>query len=393
MATQTKQNYFLSQVHQPFFMLGIINAIAVMLIFGLNHKGILTLEMSSLNFHVYSLIFLVFTNAFSGFLFTTFPRFCQSALIAKEFYLKLFFATTLGSIIFIVGSLTTHLLVLLGIAILFISHIFIFLKLRESFLTGMSKDEDSHWILMAHKFGLLGHALFFISSLGFDISNIAINISFYMYLIFLTFVVAQRMIPFFSRSHAVKDERFTNAVFVFFALKTLLSIFNDNTYVKIAEIFVDALLGFYMLGEFLRWKLPLFNSSAILWVLYLGLFWLPLSLFADAISLMLELIFDSSFYYMSIHLIAIGFLTTLLIGFGSRVILGHSGQETKADSFTRGVFYFVQIVLFLRVSYSLSLTFGLDLEFLFDISFSSWIVLFLLWAMRYAKVLVFGKKI
>ena len=390
--SQKKQNYFLSQVHQPFFVLGIVNALAVMLIFVLGYKGILNLEMSALNFHVYSLIFLVFTNAFSGFLFTTFPRFCQSSLVTKQYYLKLSFASSLGSLVFLVGSFTNYMLMLFGMIILFISHIYTVLKLRSIFLTGMSKDQDAHWIIMAHKFGLVGHLLF-ILSLFVDASNIAINISFYMFLIFLTFSVAQRMIPFFSHSNASKDERFTNTVFVFFFIKTLLNIFNDNTYVKIAEIIIDAILGLYLLGEFLRWKLPLFNSSAILWVLYLGLFWLPTALFVNALSLMLELIFDANFYYLSIHLIAIGFLTTLLIGFGSRVILGHSGQETKADKITTMLFWFVQVMLFFRVAYSLNIAFGLKMDFLFDFSYASWILVFLIWAMRYTKVLVFGKKI
>ena len=83
-----KQNYFLSQPHQPFFILGITNAIIMMLIFALSYKGVLTLNITSLNFHVYTLIFSVFTNVFTGFLFTTFPRFCQSEVITKDYYKK-----------------------------------------------------------------------------------------------------------------------------------------------------------------------------------------------------------------------------------------------------------------------------------------------------------------
>ena len=129
---QIKQNYFLSQVHQPFFVLGIINALAVMIIFALGYKGILDLQISSLNFHVYSLIFLVFTNAFSGFLFTTFPRFCQSSIISKKYYVRLFSTMSIGSIVFLLGSTTNHILMTLGMAIVFIANVFIVLKLREA---------------------------------------------------------------------------------------------------------------------------------------------------------------------------------------------------------------------------------------------------------------------
>lgn len=81
-----KNSYFLSQPHQPFFILGSLNAIVMMVLFALSYKGVLTLTTESVNFHAYSLIFLVFTNMFTGFLFTTFPRFCQSEVISKQYY-------------------------------------------------------------------------------------------------------------------------------------------------------------------------------------------------------------------------------------------------------------------------------------------------------------------
>jgi len=57
MNTDTKKNYFLSQPHQPFFLLGIINAIFMMLIFALSYKGILSLTIDVKTFHVFSLVF------------------------------------------------------------------------------------------------------------------------------------------------------------------------------------------------------------------------------------------------------------------------------------------------------------------------------------------------
>lgn len=95
---QAKENYFLSQPHQPFFLLGIINAIVMMLLFALNYKGLLSLHVDSLTFHSYSLIFLVFTNFFTGFLFTTFPHFNQTQVIEKKYYVNIFYANILASL-------------------------------------------------------------------------------------------------------------------------------------------------------------------------------------------------------------------------------------------------------------------------------------------------------
>ena len=391
-----KKHYFLSQPHQPFFILGIIEAIVVMLIFSLTYKGIITLSIDSLYFHIYSLVFIVFTNVFTGFLFTTFPRFCQDNVIEKNYYINLFYLNVVGSLLFLIGSFISHIVLTIGIFGLFLSHIFIIKKLHTIYKNGNAIDKkDAFWILTAHYFGLFGHLLFLSISLNSYIHldiyllKIATNISFYMYLIFLAFSVAQRMVPFFSHSFAQKNTNFIKIVFTLFILKTFFSSFD----IKIAEIIIDVSLAIYIFIEFRRWELKPFQSPSILWVLHLSLFWLPTAFLISAITLVGELFLDTSFYYLNIHLLAIGFLTTILIGFGTRVTLGHSGQPPMANSITTKLFFFIQIIVLLRALYSLNIAFGWGANFLFDITFSAWLLLFLIWSGIYGKVLVFGSKI
>ena len=391
-----KPNYFLSQPHQPFFILGVVNAVIMMLIFALSYKGIFNLQMESANFHVYSLVFIVFTNVFTGFLFTTFPRFCQAEVISKKYYTNVFYYNLLGSLLFLIGSFVSHIVLLTGMAVLFLAQIFIVLKLQEIYLNGAAVDKkDAFWILTAQYFGLLGHILFLELELnhyiGLDVNllSIAVNISFYMYLIFLAFSVAQRMVPFFSHSFAVKNENFVKIIFVLFILKSIFS----SVDFKIAEIIIDLLIGAYILLEFRRWELPIFSSPAILWVLHLALFWLPAAFLLSALSVTTELLIGTSFYFLNIHLLAIGFLTTLLIGFGTRVTLGHSGQPPHADKLAANIFWFIQAVVIMRALFSVNVAFGWGLNFLFDISFTLWLILFLVWGIRYAKVLISGSKI
>ena len=388
----TKQNYFLSQPHQPFFILGIINAIIMMLIFGLGYEDIVNLKVQNLVFHVYSISFLVFLNLFVGFLFTTFGRFSQSGVtISQNYYTRIFYVNALSSIIFLSGAFLSHTLLVVGMFISLISQVFIILKLQNIYKEGMAHDKsDSFWILMANYFGLLGNVLFILYELSLEnLLAPAINISFYLYLIFLAFSVAQRMVPFFSHSFAQKNENFVKIIFVLFVFKTISSTLDF----KFGEIVLDILLSLYMFVEFKRWELHPFESPAILWVLHLALFWLPVAFFLSAISLSLELILDTSFYFFNIHLLALGFLTTILIGFGTRVTLGHSGQAPHADKLATNIFWLVQVVVVLRALFSVNVGFDMGLEFLFDISFGAWVILFLIWAVRYAKVLVFGSKL
>jgi len=390
MSKPTQKNYFLSQPHQPFFILGIINAIVMMLIFALSYKGIFSLVVDARVFHSYSLIFLLFSNVFTGFLFTTFPRFNQTDVIDKSFYTKIFFANAAGSLLFLIASFINIYMVSASMLLLFVSQAFIVSKLHQIYKGGLAPDKsDSFWILSANYFGLFGSLFFIVSLFVPAVINSAINISFYLYIIFLAFSVGQRMIPFFSHSFAAKNPNFVKIIFVLFLAKTLFTSLD----IKVIEIVIDLTLALYMAKEFLRWELKPFESPAILWVLHLALAWLPLAFLLSAISLILEIVGDTSFYFVNIHLLSIGFLTTLLIGFGTRVTLGHSGQPPHGDSFASKIFLFIQLVVLLRVLFSINVAYGWGLNFLFDISFTLWLLLFLLWGGRYAKVLIFGKKL
>jgi len=390
---EKKEGYFLSQVHQPFFTLGVVNAIIMMFIFALSHKGVLHLHLDEELFHVYSLIFIVFTNIFTGFLFTTYPRYCGEEPVEKPYYLKVFYINLTGNLLFTIGLFTSFYLVLFSMLIIALGHYKIMMKLKELFDKSEAANlEDPFWILRAFKFGLYGNVMMIISTLFHPLEHFSVTYSFYMFLIFLTFSVGQRMIPFFSHSMEEKDERFVSAVFVLFFIKTLLVTFHTYEYVKIAEIILDVLLGIYLLGEFLAWKMLDKNAHAIIWVLHLGLFWLPVAFLVDALALSAELLFDSDFLYLGMHLLAIGFLTTILIGFGTRVTYGHSGQPPQANGFVKSLFILVQFVVLGRFLYSLNIGLGWEKNFLFDISFSTWILLFVLWSIKFLPLLIRGKK-
>jgi uncharacterized protein involved in response to NO len=386
----TKENYFLSQVHQPFFLLGTINAIVMMLIFALSYKGILTLTIDLKTFHVYSFLFLLFTNMFTGFLFTTFPRFNRTDSISKEYYVNLFYLTALSSILFLVGSFFSLWIVVLGMFLNFISQFFVVYKLYTIYQAGKNPDKsDSFWILNASYIGLFANFLFILSIYFPSILPSAVNISFYLYLVFLAFSVGQRMIPFFSHSFAPKNPNFIKIIFTLFLLKVLFA----SIEIKSVEIIIDLVLSVYMFLEFKRWELKPLKAPPILWVLQLALFWLPTAFLLSAFSLLGEMFLETSFYFLNVHLLAIGFLTTVLIGFGTRVTLGHAGQSPNGDKFATTIFIFVQVVVLGRALLSFNMAFGWGLEFLFDISFSLWLILFIVWGARYGKLLITRAKV
>ncbi|MDD2368516.1 MAG: NnrS family protein [Sulfuricurvum sp.] len=390
-----KQNYFLSQPHQPFFVFGLLWAIVSMVLFVLSHKGIITLSISENQFHLYSLAFLVFAQFFHGFLFTTFPRFCSTMPIPKEAYIRIIWLYQIGSVLFFAGSLLSEWLALFAMVAVLFAHSMAVFALYWIYKIGQSPaKQDPFWILVAHGITLITHLLWIIAfgiSLIWNFQNwfalippIIVNFFF----VFLTFSVAQRMIPFFSHSHESKTKYFVEAVFGAFIVKTLFALIAFTA----GEAIVGILLSLYLLREFLQWKLHPFNSPAIIWILHLALFWLPVGLLIGSLIQIIEMVYNMSFLFAEIHLLALGFLTTILIGFGTRVTLGHSGQSPEADKVSIVLFWWTQVVILARFALSVDTAFGGSHPWLFDAAACGWILLFIVWGGRYGKTLIFGKK-
>lgn len=389
------KNYFLSQPHQPFFLFGVAWAILSMILFTLSHKGLITLSLSENSFHLYTLAFIVFIQFFHGFLFTTLPRFCTSMAIPKEVYVRIFWLYQASSAAFFIGALFSAWIAWIAMAgILFAQAMAMYAMLWVYRMGKSPLKNDPFWILISQGVGFAAHLLWLVAygaelfGVAFDWISILNPPIINLFLIFLTFSVAQRMIPFFSHAQEVRSPRFLESVFALFALKTLLAIFAFT----LAEATLSILLAAYLLREFLRWKLSPFRSPAIIWVLHLALYWLPAGLLLGSLIQILESVYSVSFLFAGTHLLILGFLTTVLIGFGTRVTLGHSGQSPHADTLAIVLFWWTQAVLLSRLALSVDSAFGLTHGWLFDLTAAAWIVLFIVWGWRYGKILIFGKQ-
>jgi len=393
--TSKKENYFLSQPHQPFFVFGVLWAIISMVFFTLSHRGLITLSIPENEFHLYSLAFLVFAQFFHGFLFTTFPRFCTSMTIPREVYTRIVWLYQIASVLFFIGSLVSPWMVLFAMIAGLFAHAMALFTLHWVYKIGQSPlKQDPYWILVAHGIALASHLLWIIAygiSLFWDIQGwfeLIVPIIVNFFFVFLTFSVAQRMIPFFSHSQEAKTNYFVEIVFGALVVKTLFAIFSWGW----GEALISTLLGLYLLREFLRWKLHPFNSPAIIWILHLALFWLHAALLIGATIQIIELIYSIDFLYAGIHLLVLGFLTTILIGFGTRVTLGHSGQPPHADLVAIALFWWTQVIVLSRFALSLDSAFGVSNGWLFDMAACGWIVLFIAWGIRFGNILIFEKK-
>ena len=386
----SQHSYFFSQPHQPFFVLAFMSAIATMLLFLLSYKNIINIAISPTHLHAYGFTYLLFTPAFFGFLFTTFPRFSSTPPIKKTTYMRVFGFYYIGATLFLLGSMISPIISALGMFILLIGHILGYLILNNIYKqTTVEDTDDIYWIKFAMGFGIIAHLLFIIGQLLLPtLIGFSTEISTYLYLFLLAFSVGQRMVPFFSHSMAVKHPNLLRQIFILL----VAHIFLEGIYTN-SSFFIDFFIAYIIGKELLRWKLPFPNPNPLLWILHLALFWVPAGFIVSGLANLISLATGIYFLALDIHTILLGFLFTILIGFGTRVTLGHSGNQMFADRYTSFLFVWTQAVVVLRILTSLVAALGWNFMILFDITATAWIVMFVAWSVRFLTVLVFGRKL
>lgn len=389
---------FSSQPHQPFFTSGILFLILFMSLFVSVYSNFLVLDNSVLTYHAYTMVFVIFIQFFLGFLFVVFPRFLIQAEIQIQEYMKQF-------LLYFFASLGIFLTLIFYSKVTFIFQILMLIAQIMSFklLYSIHKKsivkvkEDTKWVLISLFSGLVFHSLFIISSLNFpyayELSRFAIDGGFYLFLFMVIFVISQRMIPFFTTAKvpnyvANKSVNLLTIIFSLLAFKVILLAF-DNAKLN---LLADIPLFIMITRELIKWKLPFFKSPAIMWVLFLGLYWIPVAFFVSIIEGLMAF-YDPSIIFEKavIHTMALGYFLTVLIGFGTRVILGHSGTTPHASNFAIFIFIVVQFIALLRIFSSFSFNFGLNYIFFINLTAILLIIGLLVWSSKYITILLKGK--
>ena len=389
---------FSSQPHQPFFTSGILFLILFMSLFVSVYSNFLVLDNSVLTYHAYTMVFVIFIQFFLGFLFVVFPRFLIQAEIQIQEYMKQF-------LLYFFASLGIFLTLIFYSKVTFIFQILMLIAQIMSFklLYSIHKKsivkvkEDTKWVLISLFSGLVFHSLFIISSLNFpyayELSRFAIDGGFYLFLFMVIFVISQRMIPFFTTAKAPnyvanKSVNLLTIIFSLLAFKVILLAF-DNAKLN---LLADIPLFIMITRELIKWKLPFFKSPAIMWVLFLGLYWIPVAFFMSIIEGLMAFYNPSIIFEKAvIHTMALGYFLTVLIGFGTRVILGHSGTTPHASNFAIFIFIVVQFIALLRIFSSFSFNFGLNYVFFVNLTAILLIIGLLVWSSKYITILLKGK--
>lgn len=365
---------FCSQPHQMFFVSAIFFSIVVMFLTLFSLLGKTNLNFSTL--HGFGLNYAVFTNAFLGFLITVIPKYNASAVITKEQYVKPWIILQVSMLITILINPIVGKVLVAAIMLYFAKIFYETIKNGKAII-----KEDSIYL---NSIFIIGAILLLVEVI-FQI-NLSLLI-FFMYLVNMVYFVALRMIPGFYFSYT-KINPWQRPSFIKPLSFFLLSIVGIAIQFELEALLVFSSFFSFLFFSFVFIKLNMFKkTSAILQILVIGFAWFPLGFLA----LSLEAFFEVSLLKLGLHIFALGFITTLLIGFGSRVSLGHAipAQPIVADELTKWLFVLTQILVISRISASL-FALGDSLFFisLLHLSATIWIFLFLVWTFKYGKYLL-----
>jgi len=394
---QTWYKKFSSQPHQPFFTNGIVLFIVFLLLLGVKYSNIISLNVTMPKIHEYPIIHIILVQFFLGFLFVVFPKFLTQASVTRKTYMTRYFLYTLGSVAYIASLFMHKNITSIAVAILLVANVTSLLTLFNIHKKSIVKDKrDTTWILVAFSFGVISNFLFFISTFNFTLASqlqsFSINLGFYLFIFALIFTISQRMIPFFTTGKVLgykinKSKYLLEICFMLLGIKVISLSINYPLINILANFFLFAFFTY----ELIKWKLPIFKTTAIMWVLYLALLWIPIGFFTSLIKSILNLSKTDFFFgQFPLHIIAIGYFVTILIGFGTRVTLGHAGKIPSADKTTIAIFWSIQILVLLRIFASISPNFGLDYSFWIMTSafFLAFILIF--WSLKYISILTKG---
>src|SRR5574344_2070965 len=390
---------FASQPHQPFFTNGVIFFILFITLFAFAYSNSIKLDTSLLTYHAYALIFVVFIQFFLGFLFVVFPKFLMQSEIASKDYMGQFFLYFISSLGILLSLIFYSEIIVLFQLIMLFAQILSFKLLYSIHRKSIMKDKnDTKWVLMAFSTGIVSHLLYIVSEFNFSsshlVSKIAINSGFYLFLFMIIFVISQRMIPFFTRvmvpEYVInKSPKLLDTLFALLLLKVILLSFENSKLNLIADI----PLFIFITKELFRWKMPTFSTPPIVWILHLGLYWIVVAFFISIIEGVFAFVYPN-FYFekVVVHTLAIGYFVTVLIGFGTRVVLGHSGRRIETKLFALFIFISVQILALVRIFASICVNFGLNYIVFIELSAILLILALIIWSFKYVVILLENDK-
>ncbi|RXJ94558.1 beta-carotene 15,15'-monooxygenase [Malaciobacter molluscorum] len=389
---------FSNQPHQPFFLSGIIFFISFILLLFASYARIVNLSSTILTYHTYSMLFIVFIQFILGYLYILFPKILEEKPIKRSVYMMHFYIYFFSSLGFLSSLFfSSEYIIFFTLALLLVQ----FLSFKLLFIINLEskiKDKkDTSWILFFLFIGLIAHMIFYVSfyelEYSFTLKKAGTYIGFYFYFFGVAFAISQRMILETTKqkikNYKIDKSMFLMTKFTILIFFKVISHFYENIYFSLV---IDILFFIFIMYELIRWKLPIFKVNSILWILYISLYWIPVSFLLLILQNSFEILhINFLFEQAPLHTLALGYINTLILAFILRATLYYKGKTQNANNITTLIFLFLQMAVILRLVASFSLNTELSYVLWINIASFSLVIILLLWFLNYLKIVLINK--
>lgn len=383
---------------RPFFWFGSVYGILVIGIWLLVLSNAIAnpIQINSIHWHSYEMIFGFSKAIVLGFLFTAVQNWTNSSILKGKnlFFLLLFW--TLGRFSMYPIGIVSYLSFGLDIS----SDLMVIFLLYPKLIVPTQKHNRP--ILYHYGLFTVFHLLAGFSArsvMDSEKTLLYIHLSIFV-ILFLILIIGGRVVPFFSGvvipGYSFKRMPKLETVILYLPFVFYVSLIiqgylvnNESIHIDITNInFGSVILLFTFLVSFtlfvtnliryVSWKPLRSYKKPILWILYTGYFWVCLGF------LLYSLVSLGYFPVSSaVHSLTVGGIGVFIYGMITRVSLGHTGRSIVASPLTVGAYILLNFAVIVRVFFPLIGKYNLA----YHLSGISWILVFVLFVIQYTKIL------
>jgi uncharacterized protein involved in response to NO len=354
-------------------------------------------SLSLVALHAHVMIYGVTGFYVFGFLLTAFARWANQPFPSPRTLLGLWGAMVIGQSA-LLGAVATKSALLAVTAAIAESGAYLLLLtllLRWHRRSGLSEHQP-RYVIIALISATAGVLLFYVHWLfpaHSTLQSASTSLGVYAYLLFLVVAITYRIVPYFAGNIVAnyKPHRGKHTLAWVIGLITVRLIASLWLDFRIAWT-ADVMLAIVLAKEWIGWFARGIPRVPILFVLFIGFFWILVFLGFSGVELInnLSVPFGAAtplFRTPALHALLVGAFGTLLIAISTRVVRGHGGLPIRADAFVLAALLLMQTATLIRVTTPIAAYFIPVPPGLLHWAAGLWTLAFVLWAIRYVPVL------
>lgn len=352
-------NQVFAAPHRPLFALGLVQSLLVMGLWVIELAGRLQLvpapplAIPALRAHAFLMIYGIFPLFIFGFLFTVYPRWMHAPPVGRTQFVATSALLGAGYLLLYPGFYGIGPLLVIAPGLILAGWAWALVTLLRVYARARQRGQHERLLNLALACGLAGVAAFLGAVMTgqawwYDVSR---EFGLWLFLVPAVFLVAHRMIPFFSQSVLMNYMMVRPA----WAPPLMLVCVAGHAALDLGGLaawrfLADLPLAVAALHLSWVWQFRRSFHARLLAMLHIAFLWLGIAMLLFTLQSLIVLMTGGDVIGRApLHALGIGFFTGMIVAMASRVMLGHSGRGLTADTLTWATLAGVNLAALLRI--------------------------------------------